>query len=124
MKISKLLLSLLSGAAFLILSNCITIDPIAPPLPSTYLFSSTKANLNCNAGGENGCASEKDGKAVGVKTGEACTSAILALVQTGDMSLKAAAADGKINEVQSVDYKSTTILGSVYMQKCLVVNGK
>lgn len=110
------------AAAFLF-SSCIALDPIAPPLPSAYFYSDTKANLNCGADGENGCASQKDGKPVGTKTGEACTSAILALVQMGDMSLKAAAAKGNISNVTSVDYSNTNVLGSVYLKKCLIVNG-
>ncbi|EHQ07008.1 hypothetical protein Lepil_2332 [Leptonema illini DSM 21528] len=119
----KIRFAMMAGAAAIALASCAT-GPIDPPLGSAAIYSGTKANLNCYAGGEGGCAAEKDGKVVGTKTGEACASAVLGLIQTGDMSLKAAAADGKITEVTSVDYSNTQVLGSIYLQKCLIVNGK
>lgn len=118
-------LMVVGGAAIAFSSCMVTMPgPTQPPLPSAVIYNGTTSNLNCEAGGENGCAAGKDGKAVGTKTGTACTFAVLGLIQAGDMSLKAAAAEGKITEVQSVDISATAILGSVYAKKCLIVNGK
>lgn len=121
-KTMKNLLGLLAIAAFA--GNCLMQEPTAPPLPSAFLYSSVTASVNCAKHGEAGCASEKDGKDVGAKSGTSCAMAILGFFQVGDMSLKAAAAEGKITQINSVDYSQTNALGSLYFQKCLIVNGK
>lgn len=95
-----------------------------PPVPSALIVNKTKASINCEHTGDDGCAAAKEGKPVGSHSGEACAHSVLALIQVGDMSLKAAAADGKITEVQSVDYSASSFLFSVYAQRCLIVNGK
>lgn len=57
------------------------------------------------------------------KTGEATCTSILALVATGDCSIEAAAKNGGITEIQSVDYKVNNILG-VYGTYTTIVKGK
>ena len=117
-----------AALAFLILApanGCMIMGgPTDPPLPSASLFSSTSANVNCRLHGQAGCASAHGGRPVGRRSGEACTTAILGFVQFGDMSLKAAAKDGRIRNVYSVDYSAMNLLGSLYMRKCLIVNGQ
>ncbi|PKL29921.1 MAG: hypothetical protein CVV45_20175, partial [Spirochaetae bacterium HGW-Spirochaetae-10] len=66
----KIQIAALAGTVAIALASCTT-GPIDPPLGSAVIYSGTKANLNCYAGGEGGCAAEKDGKPVGTKTGEA-----------------------------------------------------
>lgn len=51
--------------------------------------------------------------AVGGKKGEACATSYLALIATGDASIAAAAANGGIKNVTSVDHHSTSILGLI-----------
>ena len=59
----------------------------------------------------------------GGKQGEACSSGILGLVATGDAGIKAAAAQGNIKAIATVDHKLTTVLGSVYVSSCTIVTG-
>ena len=98
-------------------------NPLDPPA-SGSIYVGVKGSVNCSEHGEAGCASEKDGKPVGSKIGEACATSILGLIATGDMSLKAGAAAGNITKVMSIDYSNTTILGSVLVSKCILVNGE
>ncbi len=65
--------------------------------------------------------SQKDG--VGAKTGEACAFSVLGLVAMGDAGIKAAATQGGINNVKSMDMRNMAILGSVYAKHCTVVYG-
>ncbi|TGN17718.1 hypothetical protein EHS15_16345 [Leptospira idonii] len=89
-----------------------------------------KSNQNCGWGvteqgtAEAGCVWGKDGgKPVGAKTGRACTNSILGLIRSGDMSIAAAAKQGGITKVQSVDAEINSLLGSVLVESCLLVNG-
>lgn len=59
----------------------------------------------------------------GDRTGEACVSGILSLVAWGDASVDAAKKDGVVTDVESVEFKSFTILG-IYSQGCTQVHGK
>jgi len=93
------------------------------PQQGGSLYSSVKGNWNCNLPDEASCVGQSGPKAAGAKTGEACTSQILGLIQTGDMSLKTAASNGGISQVASIDYSQTRILGSLYGQNCIMVNG-
>ncbi len=61
--------------------------------------------------------------AVGAKTGEACTSAILGIISSGDGGIKAAAAAGGIATVKAVDYRENKLLGSVLVDVCTVAHG-
>ncbi|TGL58286.1 hypothetical protein EHQ58_12055 [Leptospira ognonensis] len=73
---------------------------------------------------EAGCVWGKDGgKPVGTKTGRACTNSILGLIRSGDMSLAAGAKAGGITKVTSIDAESNTLLGSVLVETCILVNG-
>jgi hypothetical protein len=57
------------------------------------------------------------------KKGEACTTNILGLVNTGDASADAAKKNGGITTVSSSDDKYFNILG-IYSSYCSVVRGK
>lgn len=57
------------------------------------------------------------------KTGQACIKNILGVVSTGDSSIKAAAKNGGIKEVATVDVKVKTILG-LYGESCTIVTGQ
>lgn len=60
--------------------------------------------------------------ATGMKTGQACSTSILALIATGDSSIAAAKANGGISQVSSVDWNVSNILG-IYGEYCTVVHG-
>ena len=62
---------------------------------------------------------------VGERSGEACSHSVLTLFAWGDASLKAAAENGEITNVLTVDTKTMTILpfGLLYAQSCTVVSG-
>ena len=105
-------------------------NPSINPAGSGSIMDNVKSNLNCTWSGdittnnESGCVWGKDGgKPVGTKTGKACTKSILGLIRSGDMSLAEAAKNGGITKVQSVDASINSILGSVYVESCLLVNG-
>ena len=57
------------------------------------------------------------------KTGMAKAKSILGLVGTGDASIDAAAEEGNIDQIQSVDRKFKNILG-VYAETTTIVRGK
>ena len=104
--------------------------PGIQPTSSGSIMDNVKSNQNCTWGGditnagEAGCVWGKDGgKPVGTKTGKACTSSILGLIRSGDMSLAAAAKQGGITKIQSVDASQTSLLGSVTVENCILVNG-
>jgi hypothetical protein len=63
-------------------------------------------------------------KGIGTKSGTACTQGVLGLVQWGDSSLKAAAEEGKITQVKSMDISQYSILFYVYSKTCVIVNGE
>lgn len=60
--------------------------------------------------------------AIGSKVGRACATSILGWVATGDASISAAAANGGISKVNSVDREAKNIL-NVYATYCTVVHG-
>ena len=62
------------------------------------------------------------GSSVGNKEGRACAQSILGLVATGDATIKAAAADGGINNIGSVDHYTRNILG-ILGEFCTIVRG-
>ncbi len=64
-----------------------------------------------------------EGSGAVTKTGEACATSILGIVASGDASIDAAKQAGGINEVLSVDYKSTSVLG-LYASFCTIVKGR
>lgn len=59
---------------------------------------------------------------VGSKVGKACARSILGIVNTGDASVAAAAAEGNIKRIGVVDNEYRTILGIV-SNYCVVVRG-
>ncbi|WP_210416365.1 TRL domain-containing protein [Leptospira idonii] len=105
-------------------------NPSIQPASSGSIMDNVKSNQNCGWGvteqgtAEAGCVWGKDGgKPVGAKTGRACTNSILGLIRSGDMSIAAAAKQGGITKVQSVDAEINSLLGSVLVESCLLVNG-
>ena len=60
---------------------------------------------------------------VGSRTGEACSQSILGLLVTGDASAKAAAENGGITKIGTVNYKYSNILG-IIASFCTVVTGE
>jgi hypothetical protein len=62
------------------------------------------------------------GTAVGNKEGVSCAQSILGLVATGDASIKAAARDGGITKIDSVDHYTRNILG-ILGEFCTIVRG-
>ncbi|MCL2888407.1 MAG: TRL-like family protein [Elusimicrobia bacterium] len=57
----------------------------------------------------------------GTKTGKACGTNILSIFSSGDMSVEAAKANGKIKTVATVDREITNYV--VYAKVCTVVTG-
>lgn len=58
----------------------------------------------------------------GAKEGQACATNILGLIATGDASVEAAARNGGISKISSVDHDSLGVL-SFYSKFCTVVKG-
>ena len=58
----------------------------------------------------------------GTKTGEASCTNVLGLVAVGDCSIDAAAKKGGINNIKSVDQKTTSVLG-LFVKRTTVVTG-
>jgi len=59
---------------------------------------------------------------VGAKEGRACAQSILMLVAQGDASIAAAAKDGGIKKIDTIDHYSRSILGIV-ADFCTIVRG-
>lgn len=59
----------------------------------------------------------------GSKTGEATVSSVLGIIATGDASIAAAAKNGGITKIKTVDYKAFSILG-IYATYTTVVTGE
>jgi len=85
------------------------------------LNGSLYTNVVDNATIINKDASAKEG--IGAKMGESCATAYLGLVATGDAGIKAAARAGGINNVRGMDFRVSSILGSLYVSKCTIVHG-
>ncbi|MBW2281957.1 MAG: TRL-like family protein [Deltaproteobacteria bacterium] len=62
------------------------------------------------------------GTTVGKKEGVACAESILGLIARGDASIKAAAKDGGITKIASVDHRTENIIG-VIGRFCTIVRG-
>ncbi|HBS07100.1 MAG TPA: hypothetical protein DEA96_19160 [Leptospiraceae bacterium] len=76
--------------------------------PSGAIFTSTKIGIHGTSPN-------------GAKKGEACAKSYLALVALGDASVAAAAQQGGITSVQSIDIEVFSLL--VYAEACTVVRG-
>ncbi len=59
---------------------------------------------------------------LGSKRGEACASSFLSMIATGDASISAAAANGGISNVKTIEHQSTNFLGIVGTF-CTIVRG-
>jgi hypothetical protein len=60
---------------------------------------------------------------VGAREGESCQSGFLGLVATGDASVEGAAKSGNVRELNSISFKRTAVLGSLFMKNCTIVTG-
>jgi hypothetical protein len=97
---------MLAGAAMVaLLSGCMTVASPAIGVLYTDLYGPLDA-----------------GSTVGKKQGTACVESILGLVARGDASIKAAAADGRITKIGSVDHRTENFLG-VLGRFCTIVRG-
>ena len=106
--IKKISITLLISASLAVFSQCSA--GYVPP--SGSLYTSVKMNKDVSTK-----------TSVNGKVGEACATGILGIIATGDASVKAAAANGKIGTVAAVDYSSTAILGSLYTKTCTLAVG-
>lgn len=106
-KMLRIFLMLTFAAVLLVSYGCAT---VATPLPA-LLYSDVQGPIDA------------EGSGIVTKTGEACATSILGIVASGDASIDAAKQAGGINEVLSVDYKSTSVLG-LYASFCTVVKGR
>ena len=59
----------------------------------------------------------------GPKRGEACATAFLGLIATGDASVEAAARNGGISDISGTDHDSTIILLGLYGKYCTIAYG-
>ncbi len=62
------------------------------------------------------------GDMIGAKEGTSCAQSVLGLVATGDASYKAAARDGGITKIDSVDFYVRNIVG-ILAEYCTIVRG-
>ncbi len=92
-------------AAAVLLSGCM---PVYSPVMGV-LFTDLKGPLDA-------------GSTVGAKEGTACVETIMGLIARGDASIKAAAADGGIRKIGSVDHRTENILG-IFARFCTIVRG-
>jgi hypothetical protein len=92
-------------AAAVLLSGCM---PVYSPAMG-MLYTDLKGPLDAGA-------------TVGAKEGEACVESILGLIARGDASIKAAAEDGGIRKIASVDHRTENIFG-VFARFCTIVRG-
>ncbi|MEQ9365380.1 MAG: TRL-like family protein [Leptospirales bacterium] len=58
----------------------------------------------------------------GSKKGKACATSYLGLIASGDATIRAAAEDGRINNVHSVSHETFGIMG-FYADVCTIVRG-
>ena len=105
-KATKLVAVSLAAAALAVVTGCATVVPVGG------IYTNVKMPIT----NSNGSVSYS-------KTGVATTQSILGLVAWGDGSIRAAAEEGKITKVNSVDYSSENILG-VYGKYVTTVYGE
>lgn len=98
------------GFLAVILALAVLLNGCATPLPTGILYTEIKSPV---AAGEGGSFS---------KVGTSKATSILGLVATGDASIKAAMANGRITKVKYVDYESKNILG-IYGEYTTTVYG-
>jgi hypothetical protein len=101
----KLTSLLVAAVATLVLSGCMPVYSPAIGLLMTDVYGPIDA-----------------GSKVGAKEGQACAQSILGLVAQGDASIRAAAKDGGITKIDSVDHYSRNLLG-VVADFCTIVRG-
>jgi len=101
----KIAVAMLALATAVPLSGCIA---VASPAIGT-LYTNVKGPIDAEG-------------PVGSRTGRACAGSLLSLIATGDASISAAAANGGIREVTTVEHESTNLLG-IYGEFCTIVHG-
>ena len=104
----KLLTAALVSAAIISFTQCSS--GYSPPMGSLYQSTTLNKDVSTQTN-------------VGNKSGKACATGYLGLVSLGDASVKAAAAQGNVGTIHSVDYSNENILGSLVAKTCTIVNG-
>lgn len=94
----------------LVIAGLSMVNCVSPGFgPSGSIFTSTKMGVYGNQVG-------------GSKMGEACTMTILGLIAVGDGSVEAAAQNGNIKKVNTIDLNGFSVLG-LFANLCTVVKG-
>lgn len=78
---------------------------------SGFIYTEAKGAINASAND------------LGSKIGTSCASSILGWVGMGDASISAAANEGKITKISSVDSDNFNVLG-LYAKNCTIVRGE
>ena len=107
----RLFFALLAIAGSASLVGCVLEAPVVPPI--AVLYSNIRAPIDVNL----------DGTPVESKRGEASTTTIFGLVSFGDAGIKAAADEGGLTTIESMDYAYLNILG-IYQKFTTIVYGK
>tara|TARA_R110000868_G_scaffold392875_1_gene663700 strand:- start:14072 stop:14380 length:309 start_codon:yes stop_codon:yes gene_type:complete len=100
----KKLLGLGALASMMLLTGCATYQPAGAIFNNATMGVAANNNVKVT------------------KTGKACATSVLALVATGDASVKAAMKEGNITNIATVDTESHNILG-IYGKYCTIVRG-
>lgn len=102
--------SILAGLSLMLLSltNCVT--GIGGPDLTGVLYTSVQRSESIPA-------------RVGAREGESCQSGFLGIVATGDASIEGAAKAGNIRDINSISFKRTAVVGSLFMKNCTIVTG-
>jgi len=88
------------------------VAPVVPP--QGLIYTNFKAPLDL----------DQSQTPVAQKTGQSSVVSILGLVSFGDGSLEAAAKDGGIQTIESVDYQYMNVFLGVYSEYTTIVHGK
>lgn len=103
---AKLTAVAMAAAALAVLTGCATVVPVG------LIYTGVKLPV-----------SNATGSVSYNKTGQATSKSILGLVAWGDSSIKAAAEEGKVVKVNSVDYQADNLFG-VYGKYTTIVYGE
>lgn len=106
MKSAKLTAVAMAAAALAVLTGCATVVPVG------LIYTGVKLPV-----------SNATGSVSYNKTGQATSKSILGLVAWGDSSIKAAADEGKVVKINSIDYQADNLFG-VYGKYTTIVYGE
>lgn len=108
----KRVISIMAGvAALTFMASCIGTSPVMPP--KTPIMASFKAPLT----------TEFNGTPIGTKVGKSTCTSFMALVTSGDCSVKTAAQNGGITKINFVEYEYTNHFFFLYQTTTTVVYG-